>query len=86
MGYADTTVLILYWTLYQTFVIHRAHRVWFDEYNFRLSIEYNHTPGYLLLQQYPESILYNSDLLKLIPFKLDLTSTPFLYNNSHTLN
>ena len=68
IGYADTTVVILYWKLYQPFVIHRAHYVWFDGYYSRLSIEYNHTPGYLPLQQYLESHMNNSDLLKLIPY------------------
>ena len=39
MGYAATTGVILYWKLDQPFIIHRAHHVWFDEYNYRLSIE-----------------------------------------------
>ena len=38
MGYAATTVVILYWKPDQPFIIHRAHHVWFDEYNSRLSI------------------------------------------------
>ena len=38
MGYAATTVVILHWKLYQPFVIHVAYHVWFDEYNYRLSI------------------------------------------------
>ena len=49
MGYAATTGVILYWKLDKPFVIHRAHHFWFDEYNSRLSIEYKHTPGSLLL-------------------------------------
>ena len=77
MGYAATTVVILYLGLYQPFVIHRAHHVWFDEYNSRLSIEDKHTPGSLLLQQYPEYHIHNSDFLYLIPYELDLTSTKF---------
>ena len=36
-----------------------------------------HTPGSLLLWQDPESHIHNSDLLKLIPGELDITSTPF---------
>ena len=56
MECADTTVVILYWNPYQPFSIHRAHNDWFDEYNYSLSIEYNHTNSYLLLQQYPESL------------------------------
>ena len=57
--------------------IHRSHHVWFDEYNSCLSIERNHNLGSLLLQKYPESHIHNSDLLILIPCKLDLTYTPF---------
>ena len=32
MGYSATTGVILYWKPYQTFIIHRAHHAWFDEY------------------------------------------------------
>ena len=77
MGYTDTTGVILYWKPYQPFIICRDHNVWFDEYNYRLSIENKHTPGHLLLQQDPEGHINDSDLLNLIPHKLDLTSTPF---------
>ena len=77
MGYAATTVVILYWKPDQQLIIHRAHHVWFDEYNSRLSIEGKQTTGYLLLRQDPEDHIHNSDLLNLIPCKLDLTSTPF---------
>ena len=61
----------------QPVVIHIAHHFWFDEYNSRLSIENNHTPGYLLIWKDTESHIHNSDLLKFIPCELDLTSTPF---------
>ena len=77
MEYADTTDVIFYWNLYQPFVVHRAHDVWFDEYNSRISIEDNLTPGYLLLQQDPESNVHHSDLFTLIPCEIDLASTPF---------
>ena len=77
MGYAATTGVILYWKQDQPFIIHRAHHVCFDEYNSCLSIEGKHTPGSLLLQQDPEGHIHNSDLLNLIPCKLDITSTPF---------
>ena len=77
MGYTSTTGVILYWKPYQPFIIHIAHHVWFDEYNYCLSIEDKHTPGSLLLQQDPEGHIHNSDLLNLIPCELDLTSTPF---------
>ena len=77
MVYAATTGVILYWKPYQHFVIHRAHHFWFDEYNSRLSIEENYTPGFLLLQKDPESHINNSQLLHLISFILDLKSTPF---------
>ena len=50
---------------------------WLDEYNYRPSIEDKHNPGSLLLWQDPESHIYYSDLLNLIPCELDITSTPF---------
>ena len=77
MGYADNTGFILYWKSVQNFYIHRYHNYWFDEYNHRLSIQDNYTPGSLILQKYPESLLHNLDLINLIPCELDLTSTPF---------
>ena len=77
MGYADTTGVIIYYKPYQHFVIQIDHHFWFDEYNSRLSIEYNNTPGSSLLWQYPEGHIHDSDLLNLIPCELDLTSTPF---------
>ena len=86
MGYAATTGVILYWKPDQPFIIHRAYHVWFDEYNSRLSIEDNHTPGSLLLRQDPEGHIHNSDLLNLIPCELDLTSTPFRDETSVTWN
>ena len=49
MGYAATTVIILYWNPYQPLSIHGSHHVCFDEDNYRLSIEDKHTQGYLLL-------------------------------------
>ena len=77
MVYAANTGIILSSNIDQPFVIHISRRVWFDEYNSRLSIEYNHTPGSLLIQQYPESYIHNADPLNLIPCELDLTSTQF---------
>ena len=77
MGYEATTGVILYWNLDQTFVIHRSNNVCFDEYNFNLSIEDNHTPCYLILQQHPESIIHISDIFNLILCDIDLTSTTF---------
>ena len=67
MGCTATTGVIIYWKSDQPSVIHRAHHIWFDEYNCCLSIEDTHTPVYLLLQKYPETLIHNSDLLKLIP-------------------
>ena len=81
LRYAATTGVIIYWKTDQTFVIHRYHHVWFGTYNSCLSIENKHTQCYLLLQQYPESLIHNSDLLNLIPCKLDVTSTPFSDEN-----
>ena len=45
MVYAATTGAILNWKLDQNIVIHRAHHIWFDEYNSRLSIEENGHSG-----------------------------------------
>ena len=72
MVYAATTGVILYWKPDQPFIIHRAHHVWFDEYNSRLSIEEKYTPGSLLLRKDPEGRIYNSDLLNLIHANLIL--------------
>ena len=77
MGYSSTTVVILYWKLDQPFVIQIAHHVWFDEYNSCLLMEYKHTAGSLLLRQYPEGRIYDSELLNFILCELDLTSNPF---------
>ena len=46
-------------------------------YNYIICIKYNQNPGYLILQQYHESFINNSDPLYLITCELDLTSTPF---------
>ena len=54
MVYAATKGVILYWKPDQPFITHRAHNVWFDEYNSCLFIEDKHTPGSLLLRQDPE--------------------------------
>ena len=80
MGYAATAGVIIYWKPDQTFVIHRDHHVWFDEYNSRLSREDKHTPGYLLLCQDPEGHIHDSELLHLIPCELDLTSNNQIRN------
>ena len=77
MGYEATTGIIIYWKPYKPFVIHRSHHAWFDEYNYHLSIEDKHTPGSLLLQQDPESLLHNSDLINSISSELDIKSTIF---------
>ena len=49
MGYAATTLIILYWKPDQPVLIHRSHHVWFDEFNSCIFIYNNNTPGYLLL-------------------------------------
>ena len=77
VGYSATVGFIIYWNPERIFVIQIYHHVWFDECNYCISTEYNHYPGYLLLQQYPEIIIHNSDLLNLFPYELDLTSNPF---------
>ena len=60
MGYEATKGVIIYWKPDKPFIIYRAHHVWFDEYNSHLSIEENHTPGYLLLWQDPEGHIHDS--------------------------
>ena len=77
MGYEANTGFIIYCNPYHTFFIRRSRHVWFDGYNSHVSIEDNHTPGYLILQQYPEILNHNSDLLNFIPRELDLTYTTF---------
>ena len=77
MEYAATTGVIIYWKPDQPFVIYRAHHVWFDEYNSRIFIEYNHTTGSLLFRQDPEIHIHNSDLLNLILCEIDITSPPY---------
>ena len=77
MVYSNTTESIIYWNPDQNFFTHRAHHIWSDEYNSIISIEDKHTPGSLLLQQYPDILLRNLDLLNLIPCEIDLTYTPF---------
>ena len=67
----------IYWNPYHPLIIHRSHHILFEEYNYCLSIEDNHTQGSLLLQQDPEILLHNSGVLKLIPCELDLISTTF---------
>ena len=78
MGYEATTGVIIYRNPDQPFVIHITHHIFFYEYNSRLTIEDKHTPGYLILQQYPASLIHNSDLLNLIQCEIDLPSTPFI--------
>ena len=77
IGYAGTTGVIIYCKPDQTFIIHRADHVWSDEYNYRLYIEYKHTPGFLLLRKDPEGHIHDSDLLNFISCELDLKVTPF---------
>ena len=77
MGYAATKVVIIYWKLDKTFFIHRSHHVWFDEYNYRLSIEDKHNPGCLILQKDHGIRFHHSDLLNLIPCEIYPTSTSF---------
>ena len=77
MGYEATTGVIIYWKPDQPFYIHRAHNIWFGEYNYHIYIEEKHTTGSFLLQQYPKSLIDNSYLLNFFPCELDLTYTPF---------
>ena len=75
MGYAATTGFIIYWKIYQTLLINTAHRVWFEEYNYCISIVDNNIQVSLLLKQYSETIIHNSYLLNLISCEPDLKST-----------
>ena len=77
MGCAGTIGVIIYWKPDQPFIIHIAHHVYFDEFNSRLSIYNKDAPGSLLLRKDTECHIHDSDLLNLIPCKLDLTSILF---------
>ena len=59
MVYAANIGVIIYQKLDQLFAIHIAHHIWFDEYNYCLSIEYNHTPISLLFRQDPEVLIHD---------------------------
>ena len=54
-----------------------SRHAWYDEYNYRLSIEEEHNPDSLPLKKYAESHIHNLDLLNLILCDLDITSTTF---------
>ena len=79
MGYVATTGFILYWKWEEPYYIYIAHNDWFDCYKFSVFTEDEHTTWYLLLQQYPESIIHHLGLGNLVPYELDLTCTPFFY-------
>ena len=79
MEYSATKGVVLYWKPDQPFFIHRAHNVWFDEYNSCISIEDKHNKGSLLIRQDPGSRVPCSYLLNLIPCELGLKSIPFFY-------
>ena len=57
VGYAATTGCMLYWKTDHIFYIYIANHAWFDEYNYCISTESNHTPGYLILRQDPDSLI-----------------------------
>ena len=40
-------------------------------------MEDKYTPGYLILQKYPESFIHNLDLINLVPCELNITSNSF---------
>ena len=50
MGYVATILVILYYDTDQHVDINRSYCVWFNEYISSLSMENNHTPGYLIFQ------------------------------------
>ena len=77
MEYLSTTVFIIYCKPEQTYFIHRDHHDWFDEYNYRIYTEDKDTPVSLLLQQYPEILISNSDIINLVPCELVLTYNTF---------
>ena len=51
IGYPATNRVKLFWIPGQTFVTHRSHRVWFDEYKYRFYIEDKQNPGSLLIKK-----------------------------------
>ena len=77
MGYASNKVFLIYKKTDHTCNGHRFHYAWFYEYIYFISTEDNNTLIYLLIQQYPESIINNLDMINLVPCELDLTPIPF---------
>ena len=60
--------------------IHRPHDERFGEYTSQLSSNDMHTHGYLQLQKYIEGFIHNNTRqINLVPYKLDLSETPFSY-------
>ena len=64
MGYAATTGVILYWKLDQPFVIHRAHHIWFHEYNYIIYIK-----------ERKVQVLYSFDKILKVMFIINTSST-----------
>ena len=77
MGYASNKVFLIYKKTDHTCNGHRFHYAWFYEYIYFIYTEDNNTLIYLLIQQYPESIINNLDMINLVPCELDLTPIPF---------
>ena len=74
MGYADTKAVIIYRNTDQPYYIYMSHHAWFDEYNYNFYIEDKHTPVYLFLKQYPESLLpFKWFCTRLNPYKRSST-------------
>ena len=67
--------------MYTSLLLSTDPIIFLNEYNSCLFIEYKHTTGYLLIQRDPADLIYNSDLLDLIPCELDSTSTQFSDTN-----
>ena len=74
-----TTCVIIYWKSDQIYYPYIAHYARFDEYNSRLSIEDNHKPGSLLLQQYQTGFIQNPNKLNLTLCEIDISSIQFGY-------
>ena len=77
MGYAAKNGVIIYWKPDHIYYLHRAHHVFFDEYNSRFSKKDKHTPDSLILQQYKAIFFQIPDQLNFIPREVDIYSTQF---------
>lgn len=80
MSYANTTKVLLYYDP-STNKVKRAHHAYVDEFDVRISPDEKHTPGALLLSEYPAGEynprLVDPSTVRMVKPTLDLTNSPF---------